>query len=393
MQAKITFKFFISIILMLNLIAISSLAFTEKVYGSTDAKPSREKIISIKKSIEIKRSHARAKIKELKRKEKIEVGKLYKSQINLEETKNDIGKCKVRLDQAKGRLDSLESQIGSATDQQVKTADLSGDRLKQIYKGERISVLHLIFASQDLGSFLDRIYYQKRLATYDRKLLGNLRTQTKRLINIKQGVETEKITIVSTIDVMNQKKQQITAAINTSQYLINRLRTDRGTYESAERELANQSSSLAAMLERNLSQSSLRTKVTTGFARPLMGIITSPFGWRRHPIFGSRSFHTGVDIAAANRTPIRASNAGKVIYTGWYGGYGKVVIVSHGQYRSHNTSTLYAHLSGTAVRAGQTVGKSQVIGYEGMTGYSTGPHLHFEVRLNGSPTNPLNYIP
>ena len=135
------------------------------------------------------------------------------------------------------------------------------------------------------------------------------------------------------------------------------------------------------------------TFVTTGaFMRPISGPITSPFGWRVHPIFKSRIFHSGIDIGGANGGAIKAANSGKVIFAGWQGGYGKVVIIDHGRVNGKPTTTLYAHMSVINVSNGQSVGKGQVIGKEGSTGYSTGPHCHFEVRVNGVPQNPLQYI-
>jgi murein DD-endopeptidase MepM/ murein hydrolase activator NlpD len=113
------------------------------------------------------------------------------------------------------------------------------------------------------------------------------------------------------------------------------------------------------------------------------GTVTSEFG----PRWGE--FHPGIDIAAPDRTPIRASKAGVVIFAGWYGGYGNLVVVSHGG----GLSTAYAHQSSIAVSQGQNVSQGQVLGYEGSTGYSTGPHLHFEVRLDGVPQNPRGYVP
>jgi murein DD-endopeptidase MepM/ murein hydrolase activator NlpD len=121
---------------------------------------------------------------------------------------------------------------------------------------------------------------------------------------------------------------------------------------------------------------------------PLVAQVTSPFGWRTHPIFGVRRFHTGVDLAGPNHSTIKAADSGSVLYTGWYGGYGKVVIVSHG----NGMATLYAHLSKIAANVGDNVSKGDVIGYEGTTGFSTGPHLHFETRVNGVPNNPMNYL-
>ena len=173
--------------------------------------------------------------------------------------------------------------------------------------------------------------------------------------------------------------------------MINKYKTDRKTYEQAERELARQSASIQSMIARNGGSSNVKV-ASGGFMRPINGRITSPFGWRTHPIFNSRTFHSGVDIAGPNRGSIYASNSGKVIFSGWYGGYGKVVIVDHGNVGGKPTTTLYAHMSSIKVSQGQTVNKGDVLGYEGTTGYSTGPHVHFEVRINGKPNNPLNYI-
>jgi murein DD-endopeptidase MepM/ murein hydrolase activator NlpD len=131
---------------------------------------------------------------------------------------------------------------------------------------------------------------------------------------------------------------------------------------------------------------------STGFSYPISGPITSPFGWRTHPIFKSRIFHSGIDIAGPNGGAIKASNDGRVIYAGWYGGYGKVVILDHGVINGKPITTLYGHMSAINVSSGQTVRKGQTVGREGSTGYSTGPHCHFEVRVNGKPVNPLSYI-
>ncbi len=339
------------------------------------------------KTIETKRKHTREKIFELKRKEKVEIDKLWNSQKKLEVTKSEINHYNGKLNVAKDNLHKLNKNITVLSSEQERAANAASDRLRQVYKGERISMLHLIFASNDINSFLDRVYYQKRLAVHDKVLLNDLRNKTKKLIKSKQAAEYEKNNIVNTIGVMNKKKRDISSQINLSQYLINKLRTDRATFEAAEKELAQQSASLENKIRRSVEN----VKITTGFLKPIIGSITSGFGWRRHPIFGSRSFHSGVDIAASYGTPVKASNSGKVIFSGWYGGYGKVVIINHGQYQGKAISTLYAHLSRIAVSGG-SVKKGQVIGYEGSTGYSTGPHLHFEVRIDGKPTNPMSYI-
>ncbi len=121
---------------------------------------------------------------------------------------------------------------------------------------------------------------------------------------------------------------------------------------------------------------------------PARGVITSGFGWRRDPVYGDWRFHAGLDIAAPPGTPIVAAADGVVVSAGWHQGYGKVVEISHG----HGIATFYAHCSRIAVRVGQRVRRGQIIAYIGATGKTTGPHLHYEVRVNGVPQNPERFI-
>ncbi len=126
-----------------------------------------------------------------------------------------------------------------------------------------------------------------------------------------------------------------------------------------------------------------------GFQWPLSAPITSGYGYRVHPIHGTRRLHKGIDLAAGSGSAIAASKGGTVISAGWLGGYGNAVVISHG----NGLTTLYAHQSKIAVTVGQGVGRGEVIGYVGSTGQSTGPHLHFEIRSNGAPVNPRPYLP
>jgi murein DD-endopeptidase MepM/ murein hydrolase activator NlpD len=124
------------------------------------------------------------------------------------------------------------------------------------------------------------------------------------------------------------------------------------------------------------------------FAWPVHGPITSPFGMRVDPISGEYSLHTGIDIGADYGTPIQSAADGSVIYAGWYGGYGYAIIIDHGG----GFSTLYAHCSSIYVAVNQPVRRGQVIGAVGATGWATGPHLHFEIRINGKPIDPLTRL-
>lgn len=131
------------------------------------------------------------------------------------------------------------------------------------------------------------------------------------------------------------------------------------------------------------------TPSALGFQWPLNAPVTSEYGYRIHPVYGSRRLHAGMDMGAARGTPIASSNDGVVIFAGTQGGYGRTVIVDHGG----GITTLYAHMTEIGATVGQTVARGDIIGFVGATGTATGNHLHFEVRVNGGPANPRNYLP
>jgi murein DD-endopeptidase MepM/ murein hydrolase activator NlpD len=135
-------------------------------------------------------------------------------------------------------------------------------------------------------------------------------------------------------------------------------------------------------------QASVALRARVRMVWPSSGIITSRFGWRIHPIFRTREFHTGVDIATRWGSPVLAARAGIVRFVGWMAGYGRMVVLDHG----NGLETVYSHLSAALVKPGQRVAQGEVIGRIGSTGWSTGPHLLFEVRRNGVPVDPLRYL-
>ncbi|MHB8842558.1 MAG: M23 family metallopeptidase, partial [Candidatus Aquicultor sp.] len=126
-----------------------------------------------------------------------------------------------------------------------------------------------------------------------------------------------------------------------------------------------------------------------GYVWPVSARITSPFGWRFHPVLGYSRMHTGIDLGCGSGTSVHATKGGTVIMAGWMGGYGNAVVIDHGE----GISSLYGHNKSLTVSAGQHVVQGQVIAHSGSTGMSTGPHLHFEIRVNGNPQNPLSFLP
>ena len=340
--------------------------------------------------IQVKQKQTRAKINHLKWLENLETNKLYKNQQKLENTSTNLAVSRQQFSSAQTKLSSLESNLSNSLSEFSELDFQMRSRIREIFKNQRRGFFELLLSAQDFNTFLDRVYFEGLVIQNDYKRMKLARQKAKEIALLKYNIEEHKRYLARSIKNINYQQQNIQSEIARNQNMIQKLRTDRGTYERSERELARQSQSLQSLISR--AGHSTNVNVVSGFIKPIGGRITSPFGWRRHPIFSSRSFHAGVDIGGPFNGNVRASNAGKVIYSGWYGGYGKVVILDHGQVNGIPITTLYAHLNGASVSVGEYVSKGQVVGHEGTTGYSTGPHVHFEVRVNGRPNNPLNYI-
>lgn len=349
-----------------------------------------------KNQIEVQRGHAKKEIHKLKLLEKIETNRLYKNQQKLEYTQHNLQRNQQKYNNAQNEITHLKRKLDNLLVEHNRHLSYTSKRIVQIYKHKRNNYIDFLLNSSDINSFLDRLYYENIVIDYDRKKLQETKVIAKDILALTARIEQQKSTLADSIKNINKEQGEIQEAISKNEKLIEKLKTDRATWEKAEKDLAKQSRAISHMINQELKKSQksggATVVVTEGFTRPIGGKITSPFGWRTHPIFKRKIFHSGVDIGAPYGSAIRAANSGKVIFVGWYSGYGKVVIINHGNINGVPTSTLYAHMSATCVAKGANVSRGTVIGKVGTTGYSTGPHLHFEVRQKGNPVNPLNFI-
>lgn len=345
-----------------------------------------------KERLEKQKSAYHEKAAQLRAIERKAVKKLHVIQKKLNETTGQLTTTKQAVEVTEHKMKETEVKLNTAKTKELGLQDMAGKRLREIYEGNRLSFVEMLFQVDNLQSLLDRMYYQERVAEQDKKLISELRARETLLAQHKEALGQKKNQLGDLVSQIAQKAMEIAKEKMSQQQTADKLRSQRAFYEQAERELANESAALEkqifVMESSNHKRGGPITVGSGNMCMPLRAPVTSPFGWRSHPIFGVRKFHTGVDLAGPNRSAIRAADGGNVLYTGWYGGYGKVVIVSHG----NNMATLYAHLSRVAVSVGDNVNKGDVIAYEGTTGFSTGPHLHFEVRVNGKPQNPLGYV-
>lgn len=267
-------------------------------------------------------------------------------------------------------------------------------RVRDIYINGKLSYFDVILGSKDFNDFINRVEFLKRIINADLELLDAIKAERAEIERTKAILENDRKQIIVLQKQAEAKQAVIQAKANEEQALLEKARTDKATAIRAIEELEASSNEIRRQIQareaaRQNSSSSVSQHVGSGqFIWPVHGPITSPFGWRNHPIYGRQILHSGMDIGVPTGTVVHAADAGTVILSGWVSGYGYTVVIDHG----NGYSTLYAHNSQLIAGAGQSVSQGQAIAYAGSTGNSTGPHVHFEVRVNGEPQNPLNYL-
>ncbi|MEB3315870.1 MAG: peptidoglycan DD-metalloendopeptidase family protein [Candidatus Melainabacteria bacterium] len=281
----------------------------------------------------------------------------------------------------KARLDELN-------DKKAIVEEKAKERVVAIYKKSQLRFIDSLIRSQSPTDYMDYLYFQRKVIDFDKKLLDTLKSQSEDIAKYGSSLEEETKRIEQITSKLKNIEEDIVYQQKKQKEILSKLRQETAMYESSERQLERESIKLVYKISELSTGKNDNPESTGSFSYPVRAPITSPFGPRRHPIFGVRSMHSGIDLAAPYGTPIKASEGGVVIYSGWYGGYGKVVILDHAK----GFSTLYAHLSSTKVTVGARVKQGEVVGFEGSTGYATGPHLHFEVREQGKPKNPVIYL-
>ncbi|MBD2089288.1 peptidoglycan DD-metalloendopeptidase family protein [Microcoleus sp. FACHB-1515] len=304
-------------------------------------------------------------------------------------TAAQIAQQQAKLQSATAQLQKLQADLAIAEksyeDRQIATVA----RLRFMQRQQSTRGWAVLLQSRDLNEFLDRRWQLKRVYQADREILTNLQAAADAIERQQQQIEDQKNQIDLLTVELQAQQSQFQAQAETQQQLIDRLRQDRRALEAAQTQLEHDSENLGILIRQRLAIAANRNVRGTGkFAFPSDGPITSGFGMRVHPILGYRRLHAGIDFGGAYGSPIRAADAGTVIFAGWYGGYGKAVIVSHGD----GLTTLYGHASTIYVSEGQIVQRGQTIAALGSTGFSTGPHLHFEVRQAGEPIDPQQYL-
>lgn len=392
---------------------------------------------SLKEQLEDNRSRLekiRGNIDKAEAARKAALGDIAALDKNIDGLEDEVRLAEAAYDQAARELAGLREQLDAVTielnqkrNQLARTErdlrrqqEVLNERVVNMYKsGGRLMYLASLLETASINEVLGRVDFLTTIAQQDNNMLAQIDDLKTKVEDQKAALESERARVseleqqqratTEVLEAQTEKKQAALAQLEEARAakakVLAAAEKDKAKWSKQEDELSAESDRIAAQIraaeeaarkgEPNQPQPKPSQPPSSGqgggdgkLYRPVPGPITSPFGYRMHPIFKVRKMHTGVDMRAAMGTPIHAAQAGTVISAGWRGGYGKCVVISH----SGNLSTLYAHLSSIGVSVGQKVGRGHVIGAVGSTGYSTGPHLHFEVRVGGSPVNPAGYL-
>lgn len=352
------------------------------------ANPSLDQLQQQRREIEKKRSTLNQEQNRLQNLENQAEQRLDGLETDIQATQAQISDTEAKLAEAEQKLTQLEAKLAKAEAEYVEMQTATVARLQFLQRQSDSQGWAVLLKSQNFNDFLDRRHQLKRVYAADRNVLVALKQKTDEIIEQRRGVETQKNQVALVRQQLLAQKQEYETQATQQASLIERLKQDQAALEAAEAQLSRDSEQLAALIRQRISVQGGNVQGTGQMIYPISARMTSGFGTRVHPVLGYRRFHAGIDFGAPTGAAIRAADSGRVIFAGWYGGYGRAVIIDHGS----GITTLYAHSSQLYVREGQAVQQGQPIAAVGSTGLSTGPHLHFEVRRNGSPVNPLSFL-
>ncbi len=290
----------------------------------------------------------------------------------------------------------LEEEITAAEEEIVEYDDQFKTRARVMYFHGSATHLDVLFSAENFSDLLYKAEIVKQIVEHDRGILQKMADAKEVIVNSKAEVENQKAKTVLNRELLQAKQDELQVSLAAREQTLQKLLSDEKTandmIDKYDREEESLKRDLQAQLAKPQTQQSAPPAQYTGgrllWPCPSTSTITSPYGNRLHPIQGRTKKHTGIDIGVAYGGAIVAAEGGTVMRSGWNGGYGNYIVINHGG----GLQTLYAHNSSNLVAAGQTVTRGQKIALAGSTGNSTGPHLHFEVLVNGVDTDPMGYL-
>lgn len=366
------------------------------------------------KDLERQQAEAQRRLKDLQQDEAAILERIRVLEEQIRVTRVRLAELDQQVRDVEQRVEAKQKEIDEATRRLEQREDYVARRIRAIQENGTVGVLEVLLEADSFADFLTRLDLLSRILRHDLDVMAQVKAERERLLVEKRELDQQRQQLVALRQQVDQQRRQLTVTVASHRGELAKLAEQRQAVqreleilERDSREVESQLRQLNEDLKRRLAELQ-RSRSRAGgsgspsgggrFAWPVPGeySITSGFGWRRHPITGQRRMHTGVDIDAegpphdpqSEWDDVVAADDGIVVVSGFMSGYGNTIVIAHDE----TISTLYGHLSQRYVGVNEVVRRGQPIGRVGTTGFSTGTHLHFEVRVNGQPVNPMSYL-
>ena len=339
------------------------------------------------------------KLKEANQKEKKAINEISILANKMAEAEQRLNVTLLKRNQVQNKLTETVTKIEKTSIEIENAKGLLSGRMVAVYKYGGTAEFNMFMSASGAQDALSTSYLLARMAEQDKTLINDLTERKRALDQAKNELVKQKAELETRNKELEKQRSDIQKTTQERNKLLDKVRKDKTLFQSEQNELLKASNELKGKVNQLIAakkkmQQQNKTASTPAYykggklAWPLRGKINSPYGTRVHPVFKTKTTHTGLDIDGNKGDPVRAAADGEVLYTGWLRGYGQVIIVDHGA----DLTTVYAHLSGIDTTENAKVKTGDKIGRVGSTGVATGNHLHFEVRVNGNTTDPMKYL-
>lgn len=389
-KSKNIIAVFVTIIIALSSFNLISSASPKFIY----AQSLEEKLEQIQKDLETtqqKRKEVEKQVQEYKNQVDEVENQLLGALSELDDLYKKKDEAKSEVDKATIELVLKEEELKRIEDELKEKIRILNDRVAAIYKNGNSNILEILLKAEDFLDFISKLKLMNLFAEQDTQNILEVKEKKtatigikKSIIDLREKLKEHEDRVKQLVVQAEQKTREIGDIYNENKNLLSQTTAKKNALIKMEKLLEIQEAEVKRILE----SYKYGTAPSGKFIWPVAARITSYYGYRIHPLFGVNRFHSGIDLAAPYGTLVKAADGGQVVQAGYFGGYGNSVMIYHGG----GFATWYAHLSSINVSMGQFVQRGQVIGLVGSSGWTTGPHLHFEVRINGAPQDPLAYL-
>ena len=394
MFKKINKNTAIRLVIFLLMLSIMASSIVIVPLHNLYAQTLEEELAQIKKE----REEANKKIEEVKKQEQAYLKQVNEVETQLLTSLSQLNDLNTRLAEAKSDIDKTtielvlkEQDLNKIEDELDGKIAILNRRVASIYKNKDSNILEILLKAEDFIEFISRLKLMNLIAQQDAEIIKAIKdkrtsnlTIKKAILDLREKQKDRQTEVAKLVSQAEEKQTEVEGIYDEKSNLLSNTRANKNALIYMQKDLEIREAEITRILESYKYGNAPGDK----FMWPVAGFLKSGFGMRRHPIIGTMRMHAGVDLVAPSGALVKAADGGQIIQAGYDGGYGYSIVVYHGG----GFATVYGHLSRILVAVGQNVSRGEVIGLVGATGLATGPHLHFEVRINGAAQNPLGFL-